>query len=201
MLIARHLRRFRRDGRGLAAVEFALILPVMITLFFGIVELSLALAARADVVSMTSIAADLVAQESSVTPTGMTNVFAAASAVLYPYATAPLTVTIYSIVDDGHQGKAGMVRWSCTRTGDGTATNGPNTPPAGSNGGELIATANPDSHGNPQYGSPGSVILAQVSYNYTSPTTQVITGPIAMGSSFYSKPRRVAEIPAPTSCS
>ncbi len=51
--------------RGLAAVEFALLLPVMITMFFGVVELSLALLCRADVSIMASTAADLIAQEST----------------------------------------------------------------------------------------------------------------------------------------
>jgi Flp pilus assembly protein TadG len=91
---ARAWRRFRRDHKGLAAVEFALILPVMITLFFGIVELSMALAARADVTNMASIAADLVAQESSMTAQDMSNVFAASSAILYPYSTTPATITV-----------------------------------------------------------------------------------------------------------
>jgi len=56
------LRRFRKAKDGLAAVEFAMLLPVMITLFFGVVELSLALACRADVTNMAAAAADLVAQ-------------------------------------------------------------------------------------------------------------------------------------------
>lgn len=199
MLKTRALRRFGRDKKGLAAVEFALILPVMITLFFGIVELSMALAARADVTNMASIAADLVAQESSMTSQDMANVFAASSAILYPYSTAPATITVYSIVDNG--AAAGKVDWSCTKTGNGTATTGPTSPPAGTTGGDMIAATNLDKNGNPQYGGPGSVILATISYNYASPTTKIITGNIAMSNIFYSKPRRVAQITQPSACS
>ena len=43
------LRRFRRDAKGLAALEFALILPVLITMLFGMGELSLAVFCRTDV--------------------------------------------------------------------------------------------------------------------------------------------------------
>ena len=46
------LGRFRKAKDGLAAVEFALLLPVMITLFFGVVEVSLALMCRADVTNV-----------------------------------------------------------------------------------------------------------------------------------------------------
>ena len=51
----------------------------------------------------------------------------------------------------------------------------------------------------------GSVIMSEVAYNYVSPTTKVITGPINMTNFWYTKPRRVAQIPAPaptpTGCS
>lgn len=58
-------RQFPNAKGGLAAVEFALLLPVMITLFFGVVEVSLALLCRADVSIMASTAADLIGQEST----------------------------------------------------------------------------------------------------------------------------------------
>jgi hypothetical protein len=37
-----------------------------------------------------------------------------------------------------------------------------------------------------------------VAYNYASPTTKVITGTINMTNNFYTKPRRIAQIPSPT---
>lgn len=204
-------RRFRGDKSGLAAVEFALILPVMITLFFGIVELSQALSARADVTNMASVAADLVAQESTVTPGDIQNVYAAARSVLYPFSTAPLTITIYSIVDDGKQGAGGAVAWSCTCSGSsGTCANGPTSVPTDAygtggsktTGGDMIKATNIDPTTKaPAYGGTGSVIIAKVDYAYSSSTTKMFTGDIKMSNVFYSKPRRVARIPAPTSCS
>ena len=52
--MAHILARWRRSESGLAAVEFAFLAPVMIALFFGMVELSLGLTARADV-NLTSV--------------------------------------------------------------------------------------------------------------------------------------------------
>ena len=44
----------------------------------------------------------------------------------------------------------------------------------------------------------GSVIIAEIAYNYASPTTKVIAGPINFTNNFYTKPRRVAQIPSPS---
>jgi Flp pilus assembly protein TadG len=202
------LARFRKAKDGLAAVEFAMLLPVMITLFFGVVELSLALACRADVTNMASAAADLVAQEQSISATDMANVFNASTAILYPYKTSPLTVTIYSIVDDGAKGTGGKVAWSCTKVGSANATTGSTTVPTDgygtsgnpTTGGQMIANGNLV-NGTPTYGSSGSVIIAKVDYLYSSPTTKVITGDIKMSNVFYARPRRVSQIPKPTACS
>jgi len=46
-----------------------------------------------------------------------------------------------------------------------------------------------------------SVIVAEITYNYTSPTTKFITGTKVMSNTFYTKPRRVPKISAPSSCS
>ena len=42
--------------------------------------------------------------------------------------------------------------------------------------------------------SGGSVILAEISYAYASPTTQVLTGTVTMTGSFYANPRRSATV-------
>lgn len=203
----RRLARFRGNESGVAAIEFAFLLPVLILLFFGVVELAMALTCRADVANVASTTADLVAQESTISGADMTNVFAAANAILYPNSIANATITVYSIVDKAQLPKAsgtqssGAVAWSCQKTGNATAVTGPVTPPAGSNGGDMIAATNLDNNGNPQYGGTGSVIVATITYQYTSPTTKVISTPITMTNTFYSKPRRVAQIAAPASCS
>ncbi len=56
------LSQFWRDARGVSAVEFALIAPVMITLLLGSVELSDVMIADRKATSVASTTADLVAQ-------------------------------------------------------------------------------------------------------------------------------------------
>jgi Flp pilus assembly protein TadG len=178
------LLRFRKATQGLAAVEFALLLPVMITILFGLVETSMALACRADVVNVASTVADLIAQESSATASDMTNVFSAANAILYPNSPTPAQITVTSVIYNTATSSltSGKVDWSCTRGGTARAKGAIVTLPAN------LMTAN------------GSVIMSEITYSYASPTTQMVIGPITMANTFYSKPRRVAAVGGQAAC-
>lgn len=188
----------RKAQEGMAAVEFALILPALITLFFGTVELSMALLCRADVSIMVSTAADLIAQESATQTTDISNVYNAAATVMYPYysggATGKPTIRITSVIYDGSTKSttSGKVAWTCEQAGSGTLT------PATLSAGNTVTFK--DSSGNPQalMIANGSVIMAEVAYGYASPTTQVVTGTMNMANVWYTKPRRVAQISSPT---
>ncbi len=167
------LRKFYKARDGLAAIEFAFIAPVMITLFFGTVELSNALSARQDVTSIASTAADLVAQQSTITNADMSNVLDAMGAILYPYPTDVATIVISSVVDTG--ATYPKVAWSDAQNGtarqvDSSVT----TLPSG-----LIVS-----------GSGQSIIMVEVTYTYASASTQLLKLPITMTSVFYAKPRK-----------
>jgi Flp pilus assembly protein TadG len=193
------MNRFRKDKKGLAAVEFALILPLLITLFFGVVEVSMMLSARASVTSVASVTADLIAQKSTVTASDITNVFTAATAILYPNSVDNATIEIYSIVDNNNT--TGKVAWSCKRIGSNAAVTGATTPPTGSTGGDIIKAGNLDTNGTPQYGGTGSVIIGRITYTYSSPTSKLVAGTTSMTNMFYARPRRVASIAKPATCS
>jgi Flp pilus assembly protein TadG len=181
----RRLKKFLKRQDGGIAVEFAFVAPVMLGMFFGLTELALAEGARGAVVNLASVGADLVAQESSVTTADMTNVFAALSAMLYPYPTTNAQITISSITDNNTT-TTGAVAWSCTQ--GGTVRSGTYTFPTAAQG---VITK----------GGGGSVIMAEVTYSYSLPITVKIpgvinlSGPYTMTNTFYSKPRRVAQIP------
>jgi len=168
----RNWARFPDARGGLAAVEFALIAPVMLVTFFGLLELSMALSCNTRVNNMASTAADLVAQETAVSSSDTANVFGAATAILYPYATSGAKLVVSSLVDDGHGGA--KVAWSDAQNGAPRTAGSSVSVPSG-----LIVS-----------GSGGSVILAEITYAYTSPTLMVLSGPVTMKASFYSKPRR-----------
>jgi Flp pilus assembly protein TadG len=191
------MRSWRCDQDGIAAVEFAMLLPVMITLFFGVVEVSLALLCRADVSKMASTAADLISQANTLNSADLGNVYAAAGTILYPYydpsasGSDKPSIRLTSVVDDGSGavGKdhlTGKVAWTCTQAGTGSLT------PATRAVGSTVTFTQP------LMTEGGSVIIAEIAYNYASPTTKVIAGPINFTNNFYTKPRRVAQIPSPS---
>jgi Flp pilus assembly protein TadG len=116
----RTLRHFRRDSKGLAALEFALILPVLITMLFGMGELSLAVFCRTTITQVASTVADLMAQESAPTGTDLSNVYAAANTILYPYypnlSSSKPKIRITSVIFDTSTNSTtvGRVAWTCT---------------------------------------------------------------------------------------
>ena len=77
----------------------------------------------------------------------------------------------------------------------------PSEPCSRANGAIIAATNIDPKTSQAAYGGGGSVIIAKVDYAYSSSTTKMFTGDIKMSNVFYSKPRRVAQIPAPASCS
>jgi Flp pilus assembly protein TadG len=202
--LGRALARARRRAAnkdGAAAVEFAMLLPILITLFFGVVETSLALLCRADVSVMASTAADLISQANALATGDINNVYAASGTILYPYynpadpSTAKPTIRITSVIYDtvNPSTTSGKVGWSCTQAGSGTLS------PAVRNTGDVVTFAPPlIPSSQPLMTTNGSVIIAEIAYNYASPTTQVITGPINFTNNFVTKPRRVLQIAPPT---
>src|SRR5436305_12464294 len=89
----RPLRRFLADRRGVSAVEFAMLLPLMVALYLGGVEISSAVAIDRKVTLVARTLADLVAQATNVSSTDVTNVLSAIAAVVQPYDDTKLKIT------------------------------------------------------------------------------------------------------------
>jgi len=107
----RSARNFLRDCEGLAAIEFAFILPLMLVLFFGTVEFSQGVAVDRKVTIMARTLADLTSQNTSVTTTQLNNFFAAATAVMTPYDSAPVNSTLSELYVDPNSLQV-RVQWS-----------------------------------------------------------------------------------------
>ncbi len=171
------MKKFWKQTSGLAAVEFAFVLPIMLSFFLGLIEVSQALSCKASVTDLAAAGSDLVAQEASVTTADMTNVFNAMSAMLFPNDVTKAKITISSIIDN-NTATTGKVAWSCTHGGTARAVNSVVTVPTGT----IVQ------------GSGGSVILAEVSYTYASPISTYFVKNMTMTNTFYSKPRLVSQI-------
>jgi Flp pilus assembly protein TadG len=169
----KRVRTFLRNRRGLAAVEFALVAPVMIIMFYGTVELSSAIDCNSRVARVASTVADLVAQSTTVASSDTSNIFAAGGAILFPYPSGAAQIKVSSIVDDG----AGhlSIAWSDAL----------NTSPRTSVPANLPSGIIP---------SGGSVIYAEVQYTFTPAVSYVLGGSVSLTSNFYSKPRRSTSV-------
>jgi Flp pilus assembly protein TadG len=158
----------------MAAVEFAMIAPVLITFFLGSIEITDALACKQKVTGMASTAADLVAQETQVTNSDISNVYAAINSIIYPFPTTGLKIVVTSLTDNGSG--SGKVAWSDAQNATARVVNSIVVVPTG-----VITTG-------------GSVILTEVTYPYTSTVAKFLTGTTNMTSSFYARPRRSVTI-------
>jgi Flp pilus assembly protein TadG len=81
------IRKFRRDHRGVSAVEFAVILPIMLTLYLGGSEITQAITIKRKTTLVTRAIGDLVAQDVNITNAEMTQVMSATTSVMAPYST------------------------------------------------------------------------------------------------------------------
>jgi Flp pilus assembly protein TadG len=171
----RFLRRFARDRRGLSAVEFALVAPMMLTLLFGSVEGSNLLVADRKVTSVASTTADLTAQARTLERSDLDDIFAAARALLVPYNTTRVRIVVSSVVLDGN-GRP-EIAWSEGYNTGAHAEGSSFSLPDG-----LIASAL------------SSVIVAEVSYTYESGVGLFYKDGITLRDTFYVRPRRTTQI-------
>jgi len=170
----RLIGRFVHDRRGVSAVEFALLLPVMIALYLGGVEISSAVSIQRKVTLTAGTVANLTAQATSLVTSDMTNIMNASTSILAPYSTTGATVTVSCLGIDA-SGKA-KVDWSVTQGGTARASGSVVTIPA--------ALAVPSTQ----------LIYSEVSYPYKPIIGYTITGTLTLSDHMYMSPR----ISAPT---
>src|SRR3954467_14447221 len=91
---------FAQDRRGVSAVEFAMLLPLMMTLYLGSVEISQGVGIDRKVTLTSRTVADLSSQVSDISNTDMTNILNAASSVVAPYDVTKLKVTVSAVKID-----------------------------------------------------------------------------------------------------
>ena len=116
---ARHflniIQSWRRNSDGVAAIEFAFIAPILMTMFFGVFEMGRAYAVHRRFLSATYMIGDQVASHTSptaMTDTGLGNIYKLAPTVMGSYAsdTATLTVEILPIRMPDPIGKPNEIR-------------------------------------------------------------------------------------------
>jgi Flp pilus assembly protein TadG len=100
---------FFSDRSGIAATEFAVIVPLMLVMFFGTVEFSSGLAVDRNVSLVARALANLTSQGTQATSSDLTNYFTAGNLIMTPYASPNMTISELYI--DPSSGNA-RVQWS-----------------------------------------------------------------------------------------
>jgi hypothetical protein len=177
--LLRRLRGFPLATAGVAAVEFALILPVMLMLYLGMAEVTQGVNINRKLTILSRTVADITSRASDgIDNVAMNDIFAAALAVMAPYDASQVSIRLTSVVVRDVDGDAvGEVCWS-----DGHLINarpiGANVPlPPGFNG----------------VGS--SFILAEVARPYTPTIGHAISGTINLSETTPWPVRNVVEVP------
>jgi Flp pilus assembly protein TadG len=168
--LSRLIARFADDRSGLSAVEFAMLLPLMVTLYLGSVEISQAISINRKVTLTARSLADLASQPTNINNTEMTNILNAAAAVVAPYPTGTLKSTVSQLNIDA-SGQA-TVAWSDTLNGTAHAV------------GEVITL--PSALAVPST----SLIFSEVQYAYKPTIGYVVTGTLTLKDKMYMRPRQ-----------
>lgn len=163
-------RRLARHRGGLAAIEFAIILPAMLLMYLGAYEITEAIAIQRLVTMTASTVANIVTQYASISQSEtMPDILNASETVLTPYPSTNATVVV-SLVTINASGQA-TVTWSQALNGNARTVGQVVTLPAG------LDTPNT------------SVVWGETTYSYTPTIDYLNLGTMSLYSSVYMLPR------------
>jgi Flp pilus assembly protein TadG len=179
----RRIRRLLARGRGLlrgeasqdgvAATEFALILPVGLILFTGVLTYGTANEINHKVTLSARTITDLVAQCSSLSTTDMTTLLNATAQVMAPFSSTGMTMVVSQIQVPAGGGQA-TISWSAPLSGTGYTAGSNATLPTGMVTGNTATTY---------------LLWGHASYVYTPAIGYMVTGSLTLYDDFYMYPR------------
>ncbi len=180
--IAAHLvKRWRGCRSGVAAVEFAIVAPILVFLFFGVVESADALARNRQVTLAVNTLVDLASQETTLLTSDADDLFDGMEQIINDDG-APLVIRLVSVVNDPDGDP--VVHWSRDNAGGEPYAKGSdfdNIPAA-----TLIDAGS-------------SILVAEISYAYSSKISKLVIPAINFESSATRWPRRSMRVQLCTS--
>lgn len=166
--VVSRLAGFACDKRGVSAIEFALILPLMLLLFLGMVEVSQGIIVDRKVKMTARTVADLVSQVSKTDNSGVDAALGASTAILAPFPAVNAHVIVSGVSIDNN-GNAKVV-WSRANKDAGHGTGDSVTVP------DALKTPN------------AFLVWGEATYDYV-PTLGYVTGPMRLSNQIFIRPR------------
>lgn len=186
--------RFLSDRAGMAATEFALLLPVLLILFFGVVEGSDALTKSRRVTLAANTLADLAAQETELLQNAADSLFVGVEEIINVNSAA-ITIRLISVIADPNDGDGDglpdgdpIVHWSYDNSGGE-----PYAPGAAFTKLPNASLLDPSA----------SIVVAEIAFPYTSPLTGYFISSITFDRVATRWPRRSSRVQlcsAPGTC-
>jgi len=169
------VRSYGRDTRGIAAVEFAFLAPILILFYFSMVEFCQGYMALKRTGHVAAMVADLVSQSDSTSKTDLTDVFAIGDLIMAPFASSSLTQRVSSVTRVN--ATTYKVDWSVGKGISSKLTVAQAKVPS-----DMLANGE-------------SVIVAEAFYDYKSPFDRVAPYVTKFSRMAYLRPRTVDTIP------
>jgi Flp pilus assembly protein TadG len=187
-------RRFASSNRGVAAIEFALVLPVMLLLLLASFDagnaISIYMKVRAASFTLAAITNQYNSTNDPIQAADMQAITGATAAVLAPYSSTPVVATITQI--KVISATSAKVSWSYSL--NGTAYTAGAT--WASLPTRLVSTNSCNSY-------PCYLIFAEVKYTFTPSFGYFVTGPLVLSDNLYTVPRSsvcVVYVPQSATC-
>jgi Flp pilus assembly protein TadG len=154
--VRRRYNAWSQNAEGVAAIEFALLAPMISLLFVGAVEMSQALTVDRRAQLIASATADLVARaNATITSTEMTDIMRVGGYMMLPYSSTPLQTTVRNITSSTTSATTTKQSWYCSYNLSGT--------------GATTCACNVTAYTLPTglVNTNDSVVVTEVKYNYT----------------------------------
>jgi Flp pilus assembly protein TadG len=168
------MRAFGRERRGVAAIEFAVLLPLFLILYLGTFEVGQGISIKLNNSLAARTVADLASQFTNIYNADMTSILGASTTVMAPYPTQPFSVTVSQVTVDAN-GNA-TVAWSDSLNGTARSVGQSVTLPAGMNAPNT------------------SLIWGETQYVYTPGLGYVLTGSITLSNQIFMSPRNAPSV-------
>jgi Flp pilus assembly protein TadG len=165
------LKAFFKDKRGVSAIEFALVAPLLIMAYLGLAEITLGMMASRRTAHLAATLGDLAAQSDSLSNANITDLWAIGSNMLSPFTAGTSLKMRLTCVTMGTDSKA-YVQWSDAQYF---------TP---YNKLDVISGITTS-----QISAGESLIMTEVEYDYSSPLGNFLPGQSAFKDTFYHHPR------------
>jgi Flp pilus assembly protein TadG len=181
-------RKLLRNKQGVAAIEFGLLAPILLLMLLGTIEVSRAVSIDRKFGLVTSVIADLVAREKTITAADVTAMYDVAQHIMKPWDAATLKIAIIPV-------KANPTNENDTKVYAST-TNRPSL-----NGATQLSKGSAYSLTTGLLEKGSTVIVVQSQYTYTPLFTQTIIGNMTWNDKAILTPRNsCVDFDPPSNC-